>query len=644
MTYIAPDLSIDVVLLEQVNDAPELWRDTVLGQPTEYAPPHISVQVVLDEPLVAPPVLDIVLCVPNTTDPIDPEEPVDPEPPLEYAPTMPNVAACFKVQYQSTHGIDRNYAIDAIGSLIAAEQRVRYTPTLNITQSFSTFIKSFISLVNSHKVLSSQTYQLATYKRAQSLAYVMLVQDATIAVSPTIGYSRHNIAYSAKVAHYNQCGTTQTQSTVSYATSKAAIAAGQHISQHQRIKSQHAVAVPCRYYPIPEPPPIKPINSCRIRPPSSELPLRMSRQRNGLLSSNLPLSLTCWHDDPPLTVPNLRSYIVHNVINATIGGIAIDLLSFGIKTDKNSYCWQGSIDITPKDYAKIKAKLDVPRGSEPLINAVINGLPVSFIAEDHQRNRQFANHTHSISGRSITARLGADYALSQGGLIDQASFVSQIAAQQLNGLSVSVLDWDIADWLVPADTYSVAGKTPIAVIADIAKAGGGFVTSDLSQPTLSLRRHWKVAAWDIATATPDVIVPIDVMRQISDKRRVNPRYNVVFLNSDADIDGAKVFRSLQAQNAEAPMQSHPLYTDRDAMVPAGTAILSDSGIHGDYTLKLRLADKYNIPLAKLGDIWQVNDPEGAWRGEVNSVDFYVEMDNDAPTVWQTISIDRYLDS
>ena len=333
---------------------------------------------------------------------------------------------------------------------------------------------------------------------------------------------------------------------------------------------------------------------------------------------------------------------MHNIITANIGGIAIDPLSFGIKTDMDGYYWQGNIAITAKDYAKIKAKLDVPRGSEPMINVTVNGFPLSFIAEDQQRSRQFAQQTYSLSGRSITARLGADYAVSQGGLIDQASYVSQIAAQQLNGLSISILDWDINDWLIPADAYSVAGKTPIAVLADIAKAAGGFLTSHPSEPRVSLKPRWKVAAWDMATATPDVIVPADVIRQINDQKRVNPRYNTVRLNGATE--GAEVYRQTQGRDAEASTQDHPLYTDRDAMLPAGTSILSDSGTHGDYTIKLRWADKYNLPLAQLGEIWQFNDPEGAWRGAITGVSVDIDQDNDAPTVWQSISVDRYLDA
>lgn len=589
-----------------------------------------KIGTLVSAPVIVPPI-----------DPVDPEEPVDPELPLEYAPPIPNISSCFtsRTNVISTIYNSQNWTYD--GALMARDSRANRSSVMTISQCYALRLRAFIPLTNCAAFLTGLVYKLSNCNSSRYLPFIPIHNPSLLKVSASIGYTSCTRVYSATSVEHNYCATLPLQAAINYAASIGDKQHGVSLGHCQRAKVQQAIPVPDRYYPIPEPPPVKPISSCRLRPSSSELPLRMSRQRRGLLSSNLPLSLTCWHDDPPLSIPNLRSYIVHNVITATIGGIVVDPISCGINTDMDSYCWQGNIGITAKDYAKIKAKLDVPQGSEPMVNVEVNGLAFSFIAENQQRNRQFANHSHSLSGRSITARLGADYALSQGGLIGQASFVSQIAAQQLNGLSVSILDWGINDWLVPADAYSVAGKTPIAVLVDIAKAGGGFIMSDLSQPTISLRPRWKSAAWDMATATPDVIVPIDVMRQISDQKRINPRYNIVLLNSDTQ--GAKVFRTTQARNAEAPSQDHPLYTDRDAMIPAGTSILSDSGIHADYTLKLRLADKYNIPLAVLGDVWQVNDPEGAWRGIVTGVSADIDKDNDAPTVWQTVNIDRYLD-
>ncbi len=587
--------------------------------------------------------LGTIYGAPVIVPPVDPTDPVEPEPePPEYAPPMTELASCISSVITGVSTINHCCAWRHDGHHIANDRNVMRLDVTNIAQRYVMTQRGLIAIANPSATLTSQVFELAVDARISYIAFIHLNNEREFKHSSTIGYTRCTDAHSAKVAHYQQCETLPLQSAINYSVSAGHQVNGVGIDKCQSTKVQHAVQVPDRYYPIPEPPPDKPDNVCRIRPPSSQLPLRMARRRGGLLSSNLPLSLTCWHDDPPLFIPNLRSYIVHNVITATIGGISVDPLDFKIKTDMDSYCWQGSIDITSKDYDKIKAKLAVSRGSEPMINVTVNGFTFAFIAEEQSRSRKFAQNSHSLSGRSMTARLGADYAASQGGLIEQASYVSQIVAQQLNGLPISVLDWDINDWLVPASAYSVANKTPIAVINDIAAAGGGFVVSDPSQATLSVKPRWPVAAWQLSSATPDVTVPIDVVVDISEKRRTNTRYNTVRLNSASD--GGEVYRTTQARDAEAPTQSHDLYTDRDAIVPAGTAILSDSGIHIDYTLKMRWSDKYSIALAQLGHVWQVNDPEGAWRGVVTGVSIDTDQNNDAPTAWQTVTIDRYMDA
>lgn len=586
--------------------------------------------------------LGTIFGAPIIVPPIDPELPVDPEvPPPEYGPPMTALASYISNVITGVSNINQCRDWHHNGRDIANDRAVMRTDAINVAQRYVMQQRGLIPIANDAFTLTSRIFELARDTRISYIAFIPIYNEREFRHSSTIGYTQRVKAHSAKVTHHRNCETLPLLPAVNFATSAGHKVHGVGISKCQATKIQHAVPVPDRYYPIPEPPPVKPDNICKIRPPSSELPLRMARQRRGLLSSNLPLSLTCWHDDAPLSIPNLRSYIVHNVITATIGGIAVDLLSFNIKTDMGSYCWQGNIDITAKDYDKIKHKLDVLRGSEPMVVAVVNGKPLAFIAEEQQRSRKFAQKSYSLSGRSVTARLGADYAASQGGLIDQASYVSQIVAQQLNGLSVTLLDWGINDWLVPAGAYSVANKTPIAVIADIAAAGGGFVTSDPSQATLSVKPRWPVAAWQLASAAPDVIVPIDVISEISDKKRTNPRYNTVLLNSASE--GGEVYRQTQGRDASAPTQDHPLYTDRDAIVPAGTAVLSDSGIHGDYTLRMRWADKYNVQLAELGGIWQINDPEGAWRGVTTGVSVSIDQSNDAPMVWQTVTIDRYLD-
>lgn len=302
------------------------------------------------------------------------------------------------------------------------------------------------------------------------------------------------------------------------------------------------------------PPPA--VFACRIRPPAGRLPLTLHRNRGGVPASALPLPLMCWHDTAPTFVPNLRSYLVHHIITATLGGLNIDPIKFDIKTDMDSYCWSGNIEISHVDYQRIKAKLDVERGNEPLILVNVNGNAFGFIAENVSRKRQFGASVYQLSGRSSTARLGQDYAQAQGvngtgGTIEQDLYASQIMRMQLNDLPFSIDEFHVDDWLIPSGTLNVSNQTPISIISQLATACGGKVISHVSEPKLSIIKRWRVPAWEMATAKPSLVVPMNVVQSISDEKRTNPRHNTVTLIGRQQA--FEIYRQGQGRNLIAPV-------------------------------------------------------------------------------------------
>ena len=524
---------------------------------------------------------------------------------------------------------------------IAETARAYRQMGVNIADDYWSLLKPFVNLGNATATEYGDVVNLAMQFDSYWYQYVLLANATRINVSDTVGLATVLINDSAKVVSFDKPQFEPQQPAIGLATSLQNNGRGVFIGNSSQSRTQAAVPVPWRYYAIPDEPPPLIINACRIRPPSSRLPLSLTRKRNGLPSSQLPLPLMCWHDQAPAFVIDSRSYIVLNTVTATIGGIAIDPIDFNIKTDMDSYCWQGGIKISDSQYQKVKAKLDVARGNEPLVIVVVNGVSYSFIAEEISRNRVFGNYSYSISGRSITAQLGKDYAHSQGGTINQDLYASQIINMQLADLPFTLDRFEVKDWLIPAGTFNVSNQSPIGIIHQLATACGGILVSDPLNAKLSIYPKWKKPAWELATVTADLVVPMGVVQSISDQKRVNPRYNTTLLIGRTEA--SEVYRKLQGRNLIAPVDNSVLYTDRDCVVPKGIQLLSDSGTHGLYTLKIRVADKYNMPLVELGQILQISDPEGAWKGIVTGVSLDVGRDNDAITVWQTVNIDRYLD-
>ena len=411
------------------------------------------------------------------------------------------------------------------------------------------------------------------------------------------------------------------------------------------VRYQRAVRPPCEYYPIPLPPPPPDLSPCRIRPPSDRLPLPFARRRISRDSARLALPLRCWHDGNTNDLPILPGYIMHNKITADLNGEPLDLLALTLTTDTASYCWQGDITLSPASFAKLGIDQRAA-GDEAIITLRINGNRWDILAEDYRDTRKFIGHSYTVTGRSITAKLGADYAKGRHSKYDAARYARQIADEQLNLLPYRIAAWEAVDWLIPGDTYTISGQTPIEVIADLAKAAGGFVESHPYEAQLFVRPIWRQPAW--AKPTPALTIPANLILSVSGQRRISERCNAVRITPAAEqVGGTKakgglVYREGTDQQPEASTLTHAAYTDLDVMRAAGIHALSETGTHKIETVTLPWAEKYQLPLAELGAVWAFAEAGQTWQGIIKGISVAVELDNGAPVVTQTVTIDRYM--
>ena len=488
---------------------------------------------------------------------------------------------------------------------------------------------------------ASQSIKRCQSNQTDSTEQISRCQSGKIAAAQSLSRCASTFSTASQALGVRQQSIWQDSDYLSRCASINTSAAAE-IMRCQTAQYKAAVPVPWEYYPLPLPKPPPTGQVCPIRPPSDRLPLTFRRRVQTLDSSIIPLPFVCWDDETTgistkITVS--KAYIMQNHISCTIDGKAVNILSANIKTDMASYCWQGEVAIAPADFAKIDR--NKPKGDEPLIELNINGTRWIFALEDVRDNRQFVAYSYSLSGRSLTARLGADYAKTKTGVIKEPLYARQIADSVLQYSDYQIRAWEIADWLIPADTYDLSGKTPLAVIADIADIAGGFVESDKTAKKLYIRPRWRQPAWEIAQTTAALEVPSSVIVSISGQQQSSPRYNAVRLHGNSK--GMLIYRQNEDRAAEAGVQHHALYSDTAPMIAQGKALLSESGNHKAETLKMPWSDKYRIPLAALGAIWQVNESGGAWRGVVQGVSIEISLEGDAPTLWQTVTLDRYMD-
>ena len=343
-------------------------------------------------------------------------------------------------------------------------------------------------------------------------------------------------------------------------------------------------------------------------------------------------------------IPIKDTYMIEHSISAYFDNhTPLQPLSASFSCDVDGFCWNASVSLYPDDFHALN--FNRRTGEEAEITVILDGIEYCFIAEEYSDNRQFGKKTYTVSGRSKTARLAAGYAQTGDNWLDHDITAQQLINDRLELLNPYQLDrFAIEDWLIPANTYTTGNKTPMDVILDVAQAAGGFVFSHRKNPTISIGYKWKAPAWQIDTATPDLIIPDDVIVSISGRYRITEQANGVFVyGTGNNAKGADVFRSSTEREPRASALSHPLYTDEVVLRTAGIFALSETGRHKEETITLPVSAKDGIPCLDLGWLVQVNENNQLWRGVVESISINANVSNDgAISIMQTAGIDRYI--
>lgn len=289
--------------------------------------------------------LDVVL--PTPIDPVP--KPTDPTPKRQNP-----VMAEFDSLISDPQGVNMGRQVSIASDEVARAYGVVYGDTLTMAYGRDMSTRHFTPVASGADSAMGTPYLIGSVYQHTWQALRVLKHAHHISVGGGVGlFSCNLVKYGAK--GYLQGGTQGRLSDViglfGDNTHKADSTPIAHPSMHT---ITHSTPVPCRYYPIPEPEPDKPISYCSIRPSSDRLPLALRHRRGQYASDALPLAMVCWHEMPPASTPNLRSYIVHNTITATIGGVNVNPLSFSIKTDMDSHYWQGQSRYRPKTMPKSK--------------------------------------------------------------------------------------------------------------------------------------------------------------------------------------------------------------------------------------------------------------------------------------------------
>lgn len=368
---------------------------------------------------------------------------------------------------------------------------------------------------------------------------------------------------------------------------------------------------------------------------------------------------------PPLAAPNLvfgatqctpglpggallyilpaRFYMTAHTIQAhRLPDLAeVPIFEASVSADAGSYCWT----LSASGPSSLFEQLAPQSGLPVQLRLTLDGIPFVFAVDSLSRSGSFGKTGVSISGRSVTALIGAPYLRAT----TRANTGSSRLAHQLAGDALEftgvALDWGLTDWVVPAGAWSHNG-TPLDAVQAIAQAAGGYLQSHRSQATLLTRHPYSQrtgdnpgAPWGWMTGPADVELAPDAIITDGTERNDGADINAVYVSGTAQGVLALVKRTGTAADKLAAMVTDPLMTHADAARQRGLSILGAAGSKYHVRLELPVLTGIGQPgVLDVGQLVQVNATQ-PWRGRVRAVSVNAKR----PSLRQTITLERHLE-
>lgn len=333
-------------------------------------------------------------------------------------------------------------------------------------------------------------------------------------------------------------------------------------------------------------------------------------------------------------IPLLPAYMqVHHLTAHLLPGMEpVPLTDLTLSADDDGYGWS----LTANGPEHLMDQLAPLAGLPARVRVEVNGIAFVFAITSTARSRSFERKRVAVQGVSVTSMLGAPYIPQQNWLSAAPATAQQLAVQALEFTGVG-LDWQVADWLVPAGAWSFQG-TPLQAVLRVAESVGAVVRSHPTAEQLIVAPRYPVLPWHWATATPDVHMPAAVIA--TDELHPEPRadYNAIYVTGGS-VGGVQghVVRTLSARDKLAPAVQDDLITHADAARMRGQWALAASGNKLLQTISMPvLTGGTNPGIVRPGQLLEVLDTDGPWRGLVRGVSVSAAL----PKVRQQLTVER----
>ncbi|AXY60177.1 hypothetical protein [Acinetobacter sp. WCHAc010052] len=283
-------------------------------------------------------------------------------------------------------------------------------------------------------------------------------------------------------------------------------------------------------------------------------------------------------------------YILNNLsVHRIDSGEKIKVLDGRYGTDKSSWCWSYNLTVPASE----KLKLESVNGQPVVLSINVNGNEHHMLLESRTETRRFAQDTYSLTGRSQSALLDAPYSPVRSFLQENERTARQLCQAELDRVNSPIqLKWELINelsWILPANSLSYSGLTPIAAIKMIAESAGGFVYSEKSGQVITIKPKYKKTFWDsISVDEYDRLIPLSITTTQSIDDALYPHYNSITLTNDRSGVAGQVRRTGTAGDVVLETVNNPLFTV-ESMGGYGKSELAKAGLVETHSLTLPIA-------------------------------------------------------
>ena len=336
----------------------------------------------------------------------------------------------------------------------------------------------------------------------------------------------------------------------------------------------------------------------------------------------------------PAYEPRPWWYIVNEIsVTRLDNGQKINVLSGNYRTDRQSWCWSYTLAIPAFELSK----LDPVAGQPVILKIVVNGFEHLMLLENRTRSRQFAQETYTLTGRSPSALLDSPSSPPRAFLQENERTSVQLVHAEIDRSAYPDLglNWQLIDalgWIVPTESFSYSGLTPIKAIQEIAAAAGGFVYSEANSQAISIKPLYKKTFWDsMNTNDYDILLPESIVTELSTDYDTYPDYNGISLTNDKTGQTGLVKRTGSSGDILLETVNNNLFTSASVMGAYAKSALARAGMVEMHTFTMPLTQK--IGLCKPADILAFN---AEWWGIVDSISGSFSYSK----VTQTVTVER----